>query len=94
MYNSLLLSLWLPWQWEMVTEEDATRTKWVPDHAATNCHSCNVIFNKLYYRKHHCRYGLYTRQCHFQILPIHTGIVATSSVMLVQIIFAQCLMNC
>lgn len=56
-YNCLLL-LWLSWQWEMVTEEDATRTKWVPDHAATNCHSCNVTFNKILYRKHHCRYNL------------------------------------
>lgn len=43
--------------WIQVDENEAQPTRWVPDHAATNCAKCDTQF-WIANRKHHCRYSL------------------------------------
>ncbi|XP_065830918.1 myotubularin-related protein 4-like isoform X3 [Oscarella lobularis] len=40
--------------WEAVDKDEATPTRWVPDHAQTRCSGCHAYF-WLAKRRHHCR---------------------------------------
>lgn len=48
--------------WIQVDENEAQPTRWVPDHAATNCAKCDTQF-WIANRKHHCRYHYYIGFC-------------------------------
>ncbi|XP_076367298.1 phosphatidylinositol-3,5-bisphosphate 3-phosphatase MTMR3 isoform X2 [Tachypleus tridentatus] len=56
--------------WEHVDDRDAQATLWVPDHAASQCMSCDADFG-LVLRRHHCRCGkVFCYQCCSQVLPV------------------------
>ncbi|XP_063171425.1 myotubularin-related protein 3 isoform X2 [Candoia aspera] len=40
--------------WEQVDKQDTEVTRWLPDHLAAHCYSCDSVF-WLVSRKHHCR---------------------------------------
>eukprot|EP00794_Sanderia_malayensis_P013824 gene13826-15269_t len=57
--------------WENVYYEDAQATKWVPDHIANRCGSCDAQFG-LVVRKHHCRKcgNVFCSSCSDKYLPV------------------------